>query len=304
MAEAKDNKKPKSADDSMVFANKRAAEARERIEAKTEQEAATPQQMFLPGMDEFMRAMPNHIARSSLFAPVARGPKKMHDQAVLVTRGDAVITYTGHQLDEAQADAWMQLVHEAKDSELGTPVTMNRSAFLRAMGRATSGQNYEWLHRAMFAFTAAMIVIEIRKPDGTQKHRIGHTKAFHMLSDFEYDADAETYSFTIDPRWKVLFGNREYALIDWSKRLQIGRGQDMAKALQRLVATSSDHVQRYALDWLKDKLQYAGRMRDFEDALEKAMRELERLEILAGSRIEISTKGKPQAVWTKLEPSA
>jgi hypothetical protein len=36
--------------------------------------------------------------------------------------------------------------------------------------------------------------------------------------------------------------------------MQIGRGQDMAKALQRLVATSADSVQRYGLDWLKRKL--------------------------------------------------
>ena len=300
MADNTNSKKPRDFSELMIIANKKVAEANAKIAEKSEQKASKPEQMFLPGMDEFMRAMPNHIARSSLFAPVARGPKKNHHQTVLVTRDDAVITYSGMQLDEAQADAWMQLVHEAKDSELGTPVTMVRADFLKAMGRATSGQNYEWLHKVMFAFTAAVIVIEIRKPDGTQKHKIGHTKAFHMLSDFEYDAVAEVYSFTIDPRWKVLFGNREYALVDWRKRLQIGRGQDMAKALQRLVATSSDQVQRFALEWLKEKLQYAGRMRDFEDALEKAMRELERLEILVGGRLEISTKRKPQAVWTKL----
>lgn len=293
MADSKDTKKLSSAD----FAAQKAQEAKERIASKNE-ESVEPVQLFLPGMDEFVRAMPNHIARSSLFAPVARGPKKMHDRAVLVTRGDAVITYTGHQLDEAQADAWMQLVHEAKDAALGSPVKINRLAFLKAMGRSNSGQNYQWLHKSMFAFTAATVVIEIKK-DGVEKQKIGHTKAFHMLSDFEYDPDTETYTFTIDPRWKALFGNREYALIDWGKRLQIGRNQDMAKALQRLVATSSDQIQRFPLDWLKEKLQYAGRKRDFVDALEKAMGELERLNIIGGAKIGLNTKGKEQAVWTK-----
>lgn len=33
----------------------------------------TPQPLFLPGVGELGRAMPNHIARSSLFAPIARG---------------------------------------------------------------------------------------------------------------------------------------------------------------------------------------------------------------------------------------
>jgi hypothetical protein len=74
----------------------------------------------------------------------------------------------------------------------------------------------------------------------------------------------------------------------------------MAKALQRLVATSDDSLQRYALDWLKRKLEYSSPIRKFRESLEAAMRELERLEIIAGGRIEASSKGKPQAVWTKL----
>lgn len=277
----------------------RAAEAKSRIEARGE--AMEPQQMFLPGLEDWLRAMPNAVARSSLFAPVARGRKKHHDQTVLVSRGDATITYTGHQLDEAQADAWMQLMYEAKDAPLGQAVRINRAAFLKAIEHGTSGRDYEWLHRSMFAFTAATIVMEARKPDGAPKYRIGHTKAFHMLADFEYDADAETYTFTIDPRWKTLFGGREYALVDWEKRMQIAQGQDMAKALQRLVATSADRIQRYALDWLKDKLQYASPMRKFRMALTLAMRELERVGVIAGGRIETSTKGKEQAVWARLE---
>ena len=72
----------------------------------------------------------------------------------------------------------------------------------------------------------------------------------------------------------------------------------MAKTLQRLVATSSNPVQRYALDWLKGKMEYSGRMRDFLDALARACAELERLEIITAHKIEGSTKGKPQlALW-------
>ena len=80
--------------------------------------------------------------------------------------------------------------------------------------------------------------------------------------------------------------------------MQIVRGQDMAKTLQRLVATSSDPVQRYALARLKETMQYGGRMRDFRVALERAMRELERVEIAARWQIGQSTKGNDQlTVW-------
>lgn len=276
----------------------RAAESEARAEAR--REIQEPQQLFLPGFEEWLRAMPNHMARSSLFAPIARGKKKYHDQTVLASRGDVIITYTGRQLDEVQADAWMQLIYEAKDAPLGQAVSINRAAFLRAIGKTTSGREYRWMHRTMIEFTAATIVIEARKSDGTTRYHIGHTKAFHMLSDFDYDADAEKYTFTIDPRWKTLFGGNEYALIDWEKRLQIRPARDMAKALQRLVATSADQVQHHSLDRLRDMLQYNSPMGKFRVALSTAMRELERVGVVAGARIELSTKRVEQATWTKL----
>ena len=277
-----------------------AAAAQERAANKTKQAASTPLQLFLPGMDELMRAMPNPVARSSLFAPIAKGCRKMHGGTVLVSRKDAVLEYWGEQLDEADADIVLQLVFEARQAALGQPVIINRAAFLRAMKRSTGKHDYDWLHRRMKALSAATLIIEVKKPDGLTKYRVGDTKTFHILAGFNYDAILEAYTYTLDPQWRVLFGNREFALIDWHKRLLIGRGQDMAKALQRLVATSSNQEQRHRLDWLKNKMQYASPMRKFRVALKSAMRELERWRIIADGRIEFSTKGQEQAAWKKL----
>ncbi|MEX3691508.1 plasmid-related transcriptional repressor protein [Paraburkholderia sp. BR14263] len=257
-------------------------------------------QFFVPGMDEFMRAMPNHLARSSVYAPVARGHKGIHKGTVLVSRADAVMKFWGEQLDEGQADVWMQSVYEASRSPLGGPVIIKRAAFLRSIGRQTGNYEYNWLNRAMQALTFAMLVIEVRDKDGRPKLSVGRNRALHMIDGFDFDDEAEAYTLRLDPRWRLMFGNREFALIDWDKRLRIKPGQDMAKALQRLVATSNETIQRYAMDWLKSKLQYMGRMRDFVGALDRAMRELERVEIIVGGRIEISTKGKSQVLWRKL----
>ncbi|MCG9024492.1 plasmid replication initiator TrfA [Laribacter hongkongensis] len=276
----------------------RAAEAQSRIEAQ--REAVTPQQLFLPGLEDFMRAMPNHIARSSLFAPVARGRKRIHKDMVLVSRADAVIKFWGEQLDESQADVWMQAMYETSRRPLGEPVVIKRAEFLRSIGRQTGNYEYKWLNRTMQTLTFAMLVIEVRTKDGKPKLSVGKNRALHMIEGFDFDDEAEAYTLRVDPRWRVMFGNREFALIDWEKRKRFGARQDMAKALQRLAATSDESTQRYALEWLKEKLEYTGRMRDFVDALGRSMRELERLEIIAGGRIESSTKGRTQAVWTKL----
>ena len=282
----------------LALLQRRAAEAELRQESR--QEASHDEFMFLPGLDDWLRAMPNSIARSSLFAPIARGKPVYQEQAVLVSRSDAVITYTGYQLDEAKADAWMQLLYEARCEPLGRPVTINRAAFLRAIGRRGCGRDYKWLKGTMLAFMTATIVIEVKRSDGSSKYQLGGMRAFHMLESFEYDAESESYTFIVDPRWKTAFGGNEYALIDWKKRRDIAQGQDMAKALQRLVATSSDQVQRFALDWLKQKLRYGSPMRKFRSALTKAMDELDRVEVITCGRIELSTKGKQQVVWTKL----
>lgn len=275
------------------LAKKATGKSIEELEAEGKKQGP---QLFLPGMEESLRAMPNPVSRSSLFAPIARGRRKFHNETPLVSRADAVMSYTGEQLDEADADLALQLLYLARAYPLGQPVPINRAELLKAMGRDTGKQQYQWLHRRMKAMTVSTLFIETKKPDGSTKYRIGHTEAFHIVQGFRYDEDAETYTFTLDPRWAALFGNREYALLDWDKRRQIGRGQDMAKTLQRLVATSADPVQRYALDWLKTKMEYAGRIRDFREAIFRAVQELERLEIVAGGAIEESTKGKNQLV--------
>lgn len=283
--------------DPLAWVMQKAAEASVRLEQKA---AETPRQLFLPGFD--IGAMPNHINRSSLFAPIARGRRKFHRQAVMVTRRDCVLEYTGEQLDEADADLLMAMIAFAQPYPLGTPVPLNRAELLRRIGRGTGKQQYEWLHRRIKALTEATLFLEAKRPDGSTRYSIGKTVAFRIVSTFTYDDETETYSYTLDPRWVQMFGNKEYALIDWDKRMQIGRGQDMAKTLQRLLATSADPVQRYALDWLKGKMEYASPMRKFREALAAACKELERLEIITAHKIENSTKGKPQlAVW--LPPS-
>ena len=258
-----------------------------------------PHQLFLPGLSELYRAIPNHIARSSLFAPVARGSKRMHKATVLFSRKDAVITFWGEQLDETQADVWMQLMYEAVKVPLGEPVPINRAKLLRAIGRQTGNYEYQWLHRTMEALTFAMLIAQVTK-QGKLKFEVGRSESLHMIDKFAFDPGRECYTVSVDPRWRHLFSNREFALIDWHKRLQIRKGQDMARALQRLVATSNEAVQRYSLVWLKELLQYFSPMRKFRVSLLAAMRELERVEVIAAGCIEKSSKGEEQAVWQRL----
>src|SRR5260363_175849 len=65
-------------------------------------------------------------------------------------------------------------------------------------------------------------------------------------------------------------------------------GARLAKSLPTPINNSAESTQRYALNWLKERAQHTSPMRKFKDALIAAMRELERLEIIANGRIERS----------------
>lgn len=293
MADNKDNApRRKTLDESLKAIKDRTEAGRQAAERNA---AETPKQMFLPGFD--IGAMPNHLNRSSLIAPIARGKRKTHSQTVMVTRSDCVLEYSGQQLDEADGDLIMALIAFARPYALGTPVPLNRKELLRKIKPGGIGRTqYEWLHSSIKRLREGVIFLEARKPDGSTRYKIGHMHSFSIVKELDYNEETEVYTYMMDPRWMQLFGNREYGLIDFEKRLQIGRNQDMAKTLQRLVATSSDPVQRYALDWLKVKMDYSSPMRKFKEALLAAADELTRLEIIVKGSIEDSTKGKPQLV--------
>ncbi|GAB1386957.1 plasmid replication initiator TrfA [Melaminivora sp.] len=277
---------------SSVQLQRKAAEAAIQVEKK---QAETPQQLFLPGFD--IGAFPNRLNRSSLIAPIAHRRRKFHQQTVMVTRGNCVLEYTGEQLDEADGDLIMALIAFAQPFLLGTPVQLNRKQLLRAIksGKIGSSQ-YDWLHRSMKRLREATLFLEVRKKDGSLHYAVGKMVSFNIVGDVSFNGDSETYTYTLDPRWVLMFSNREYSLINWEKRMRIRRGLDMAKTLQRLLATSADSVQRYALDDLKSQMEYASPMRKFQDSLCSACKELERLEIVSTWRLEESTKGKPQLV--------
>jgi hypothetical protein len=257
-------------------------------------ESQTPKQLHLPGFD--LGGFPNHLNRSSLIAPIARGRRKFHRQTIMVTRKDCVLEYTGEQLDEADGDLIMALIAYAQHFPLGTLVPIVRSTLLKMIERSRGKHDYEWLHRRIKAMTESTLFLEAKKPDGSTRYIIGKTISFHIIGNFIYDDEEETYSYVMDPRWIQIFSNNEYNTLNWQKRMQIGRGKDMAKTLQRLIATSSDSPQRYALDWLKEKMDYTGRMRDFENSVINAINELIRLAIIKKGSIENSTKNKPQLV--------
>lgn len=273
------------------------AKARARVPSSTSATAAAPVVKQLPLWPDLERAIPNHLARSSLFAPIAPGKRKQHDRAEIASREDVQILFTGKQLDMADCDVFMQALYEAHRAPLGERVVIKRGTFLKAIGRSNGKSDYEWLHEAFRRLFLGAIEIEAKR------YKIGgspKSSGLHLVDSFDYDPDSESYFIKFDPRILALFHNKEYALIDWDKRMQLHKRVDMAKWIQNYLASHEPGAHRIGLHYLKAWMVYSSPMRKFREALEEALQELERLEIIAGARLEQSSKKEIQAFWVKL----
>lgn len=255
----------------------------------------------LPFWPESDRALPNHIARSSLFAPIQRGRRKAHRDTEIVSRADCRILFSGDQLDEADCDVWLQALHEARSVPLGEPVIINRAEFLKSIGRQKGSTGYDWLHQAFNRLAFGMIAIESKRYVIGKGPSSARSEVLHLIDGFSLDPAIDEYVLRIDPRWLAAFSNREFSRIDWQKRQAISKRTDLAKRLQRLIAASGDEVQRYSVEWLKEVCCFTSPIRKFREALKEAIAELERLEIIAGARLEISTRGIEQVRWNRIK---
>lgn len=274
----------------------RAAQANEAPTAK----AAGSKNMVLPGLTDAVRAIPNYIARSGLFAPVRRGWRTFHDDTTFLTGKNILLKGTGKQLTEDHADIWMHAMFLRTTIQGGETPRVNRADFLRALGRPTGGSAYDWLHTGMQDLAQFCLRIEAKRADGSIKYSCGHhpaTRVLPMIGGFDYDNGE--YQLFIDPRWAQIFANREYTLVDWEKRLRMRH--ELSKSLQRLIGTSSDEEQRYSLEILKERALYTGPMHKFCVVLERSLLELESLNIIASPRIDVAAKGNKQAVWNRVE---
>lgn len=275
--------------------------ADEAMAVAAEKQATTPVKMLLPGLNESVRAIPNYIARSAIFAPVRKGCRQIHDETVFLEGPNILLKGSGKQLSEDHSDIWMHAMYLQTTVLVGEAPVINRADFLRGMGRNTSGASYQWLHDGMKDLSRFTICIEARRRDGSVKYSYGKARSCRLLAmigGFDYQESTGLYTLYADPRWAQIFGNREFALLDWAKRLRLRH--DLSKSLQRLIGTSADERQKFALQTLKDRAQSIGRMRDFRANLERSLAELEACGILARPSIETGARGQEMASWTRL----
>lgn len=266
-----------------------------------------------------VRAIPNHIARSCLFAPIGRGGpragvRKTHTKAIIITsRSDVTIKYKGPQLDMADCDVFMQALQIAKKTPLGEPVFFVRSEFLAALKKSDAGAWYKWLDDSIDRLLEGTLYIETKRyivgdpeciaEDGiatealqdlldlpANPKRRRPRKGLHLIAGYDYDDKNDAYYIMFDPRILAFFQNKEFALVDWERRFQIEKRIDLAKWLQNYISSHEPGVHTISLKFLKEWCGYTSPPNKFKMALEEALGELARLGVIANQRIRADGK--------------
>lgn len=111
----------------------------------------------LPWWTNDVWGAPAAVLRSELFGRGARGKRRVFEErSITCWKGDQ-ITYTGWELDQADLDCWLQILHLAKDQALGENVYFTGREFLKAIGRKSSGNSHRWLRRSIRRLRACSV---------------------------------------------------------------------------------------------------------------------------------------------------
>lgn len=224
----------------------------------------------LPSFADDLRAIPNHLARSPLFAPVRPGRRELRQDELLPSPQGVQIHYTGPQLDQADCDVFMQLIAEQRGRHVGEPVQIVRQTFLHSIGRQTGGSDYAWLQDTLRRLQSAHVRIENER----------YIMTAQLLGKVVEDKIDATFHVVMDRDIVEMFAPSARSLVDWPKRMRIERRVDLAKWLQNFLSSHADRQQFHSLENLRVWSGYSSPLRKFKEAAGEALAELERLEII------------------------
>lgn len=214
--------------------------------------------------------MGNKLARTPLFAPIKRGRRKIHDMVRLPSPGGISLWYFGKQLDVGDQDTYLTALMLAKGVAPDTPVKINRTEFLRLLGRKIGGSGFKWLEQSFARISTGRLFYDTPDEQGSTP----------LIGPLRYDKAAEEYYFTIPADSLRAFGVQSFGYVDMEKRRQIANKAELAKWLQCYAVSHAKGEHRVSVANLKAWCGYEGRLRDFRSYLATALAELVRVRIL------------------------
>lgn len=261
----------------------------EKADKKTDKSA----QMTLPGVSVprtpgETAPMSNYLARTSLFAPIRKGRRVMHDKQMLHSPEGIDVLYTGKQLDMADQDVYLTALRLAGGIKAGDRILINRAAFLRMLGykHNPGARDYKWLEESFYRISTGRVIIKAK-----------HIEAnLPLMGALLTDTRSGDYYFTIPRETYALWAKNLYSYIDLEKRHALERNVPLSKWLQSYAQSHAPGTHTISMDLLHLWCGYGGRLRDFRDSLTGALDELTRVGILTSWSVQERGKGRQKKI--------
>ncbi len=167
----------------------------------------------LPVCPSSVRAVPNDILRSALFAAIQGKTRRFMKSEVIASFEGVEIKFKGEQLDQADMDVWEQAIHLAKDQPIGNVCRFRVNDFLKQIGRHNGKYEYEWLQESFDRLIACMVKITTDK----------FVFKGNLLSSCIEDVDTGEYKLTLNSDTLTLYGNNNWTGIEWEQRQALMR---------------------------------------------------------------------------------
>jgi hypothetical protein len=171
----------------------------------------------LPMWPEARRGMPNALVRGALFTVGNCRQKRVYRRnMVIAALGNTEVNYTGEELRQDDEDVFLQIVHLARLSPLGTEVEFTAHSLLKALGWPTNSRSYDRLRDTITRLSATGL--EVRSDNQ------GYSGS--LIRDFQWKEPdgccSRAWKVGLEPKIVALFGHMIYTQIDWSQRLRLG----------------------------------------------------------------------------------
>jgi hypothetical protein len=189
----------------------------------------------LPLWAESLRCCPNEILRSALFNARNHKHKREYLRDVeIAVIGDGRITYRGEELRQDDLTVWLQMMHLARESQLGNVVEFTPYSICKAVGWPMKGASYTRLTDCLSRMQATALSVYSK--------RLGKGVSVSMIPVFEWQDDKKNtlpkYKVTLAEDLVKLFGGVHYSRIEWEQRLTLPDG--LATWLQGYYATHKE----------------------------------------------------------------
>lgn len=165
----------------------------------------------LPKWPDNLRAVPNYFLRCALFAAIQGKTRRALKRELIASLRNVEIRFTGWQLDQADLDVWMIVIHFYRGQGIGTQVEFTANQILNALGRSSGKAQHEWLKAVFSRLYSAGIEIK----DGSHSF-------FGSLLKGSRNELSHKYIVEIDPGISNMFA-AGWTQIEWKDRQRLRR---------------------------------------------------------------------------------